>query len=82
VHPVLGRFLSRDAGGFIDGDNLYRAYFTQNFRDSSGALVVLCGTVKIPSACCTFDADYITGSTLLVDGGVMLPQWWGSREAK
>jgi len=38
--PVMGRWLSRDPLGFIDGSNLYRAYFVPGKLDPSGYAVV------------------------------------------
>ena len=41
-HAQLGRFISRDPLGFVDGLNLYRAYFVPNMVDPSGALRICC----------------------------------------
>ena len=38
----LGRFISRDPLGFVDGMNLYRAYFVPSGVDPSGALRICC----------------------------------------
>lgn len=34
--PELGRFISRDPAGFVDGHNLYQGYFVPNGLDPSG----------------------------------------------
>ena len=34
--PVVGRWMSKDPLGFIDGTTLYRAYFVPNSTDGSG----------------------------------------------
>ena len=34
--PTLGRFIARDAGGFVDGYNTYRVYFLPGSLDPSG----------------------------------------------
>jgi RHS repeat-associated protein len=34
--PTLGRFVSRDPIGYVDGSSLYAAYFVPNYTDPSG----------------------------------------------
>jgi len=38
--PTIGRWLSPDPLGFIDGSNLYQAYFVPNGVDPSGELTI------------------------------------------
>lgn len=38
--PVRGRWLSKDPIGFVDGPNLYRAYFVPNGNDPTGLVEV------------------------------------------
>ena len=40
-HAELGRFLSRDPIGYVDGMNLYRGYFVPNDTDATGRSVVV-----------------------------------------
>jgi|GEM_PF-2171931 len=39
--PVIGRWLSMDPLGFVDGPNLYRAYFVPNGVDTTGQKLVI-----------------------------------------
>ena len=38
-HAELGRFISRDPIGYVDGMNLYRAYFVPTYVDPTGQLM-------------------------------------------
>ena len=40
-HAELGRFISRDPIGYVDGMSLYRAYFAPNYLDPSGGEVCI-----------------------------------------
>ena len=40
--PAIGRWLSGDPLGFIDGTSLYRAYFVPNYVDPSGNVSLTC----------------------------------------
>ncbi len=39
-HAELGRFISRDPLGYVDGMSLYRAYFVPSFVDPKGTITV------------------------------------------
>jgi len=40
-HSSLGRFVTRDPIGYVDGMSLYRAYFVPNYSDPSGEHIYL-----------------------------------------
>ncbi len=42
-HAALGRFISRDPIGYVDGMSLYRAYFVPGALDPEGTRKVCCG---------------------------------------
>ena len=67
-HAELGRFISRDPVGYIDGFNLYRAYFVPEKVDPFGTLVdpitgAAAGTVIITSGSSTGIITTTTGIT-------------------
>ena len=45
--PAMGCWLSKDPAGFLDGPNLYRAYFVPNGVDPTGKFA-FCQTVEMP----------------------------------
>ena len=47
-HAELGRFISRDPIGYVDGMNLYRAYFVPSGFDPSGAVCIACTCKQFP----------------------------------
>jgi len=59
--PALGRFISRDSKGYLDGMSLYNGYFAMNGLDPSGTT-----TLQQPTAGTAIDSGY--GEVFTNDG--------------
>jgi len=65
--PVTGRWLSMDPLGFVDGPNLYRAYFMPGSVDPSGLVAICCdcagGPRSGPATMSNYGDDFFVART-------------------